>query len=452
MTLPQSFPPLGCASLVFVVLVGALGSAPAGATAATPVDEASALMAEGKNADAFNLLAPLEFDRSGDPRFDLLFGYVALESGHPSIAALAFERVLAVEPNNEEARLHLARTYLALNDVGSAQRAFEQLLASKPTERIRVTVGRYLEGIAARNRGERRAQWQTYLEVGGGYDTNATGATSRNPIAIPIDPGQLLLPSTSLRTASAFAGVNAGTTFVYALAPGWSLYAGGDLLFRRYAVADSVDYRLVAGRGGLYRQFGNNTLRLGVNGSNFELDQRSYRNSGGIELEYLRTLTPRTQMSLLGGYSVYRHLPVAAIVEDYDTVTASASLLHVYGDSATDLASLSVDYGHEDDQRDRTDGNRDYYGVRASVQRALGEQASAFAALGYQVSDYDKTNFIFARKREEDQFSASFGMTVNLGSGLSFRPSVSYLSDSSAITLYDYDRWTAQISLHGDFD
>ncbi|NNM80359.1 MAG: hypothetical protein HKM01_07890, partial [Gallionella sp.] len=70
--------------------------------------DAEALMRAGKPAEAYALLEPLEFERSGEVRFDYLLGIAALDSGKPDKATLAFERVLAVNPNYTAARLDMA--------------------------------------------------------------------------------------------------------------------------------------------------------------------------------------------------------------------------------------------------------------------------------------------------------------------------------------------------------
>ena len=127
----------GRAGGIWVVLGLTLGFLVPTIAAADVVTDAEQLVASGKAQAAFDLLAPQEFDFAGNPKFDLLFGYAALESGNPSLASLAFERVLAVEPNNPEARLHLARAYYALNDPSQAQREFETLLAANPPQAIR---------------------------------------------------------------------------------------------------------------------------------------------------------------------------------------------------------------------------------------------------------------------------------------------------------------------------
>ena len=81
------------------------------------LSEAEALLNSGKSDEAYKLLAPMDFEYSGNVRFDYLLGVSALDSGHPDKATLAFERVLAVEPNFAGARLDMARAYFHLGDL-----------------------------------------------------------------------------------------------------------------------------------------------------------------------------------------------------------------------------------------------------------------------------------------------------------------------------------------------
>ena len=48
--------------------------------------EAESLMKAGKPEEAYNLLEPLEFEHSGEVRFDYLIGIAALDSGKPDKA------------------------------------------------------------------------------------------------------------------------------------------------------------------------------------------------------------------------------------------------------------------------------------------------------------------------------------------------------------------------------
>lgn len=81
---------LACTALLFSV------TAQADAT----LDEARRLL-DGKAAEqAYQLLAPLEDSRAGNPEYDYLLGVAALNAGRPKLAVFAFERVLSVQPGH----------------------------------------------------------------------------------------------------------------------------------------------------------------------------------------------------------------------------------------------------------------------------------------------------------------------------------------------------------------
>jgi len=63
------------------------------------LEQARSLIAQGKASAAYAMLEANEFDRAGDVDFDTVLGIAALDSGKPDKATLAFERVLAVDPN-----------------------------------------------------------------------------------------------------------------------------------------------------------------------------------------------------------------------------------------------------------------------------------------------------------------------------------------------------------------
>lgn len=64
------------------------------------LDQAQKLINTNKYIQAYDLLAPLEDERAGQPDYDYLYGLTLLEAGEPSRAAFAFERCLGAEPNN----------------------------------------------------------------------------------------------------------------------------------------------------------------------------------------------------------------------------------------------------------------------------------------------------------------------------------------------------------------
>src|SRR5512141_635394 len=108
---------------------------------------AEALMKQGKAAEAYSLLEPFEFEQSGNIKFDYLLGIAALDSGKPDKATIAFERVLAVDPNFVGARIDMGRAYYQLGDMTRAKTEFEAVLSQNPPPAAKATIDKYLAAI-----------------------------------------------------------------------------------------------------------------------------------------------------------------------------------------------------------------------------------------------------------------------------------------------------------------
>lgn len=104
------------------------------------------LVEQGRFADAFNLGLKNE-SLSGDPLYDYYFGIAAVDSGRPSLGVVALERVLLTNPDNDLARLELARGYFVLEDYERAKESFTRLLAKQLPPPVRGSIEKYLAAI-----------------------------------------------------------------------------------------------------------------------------------------------------------------------------------------------------------------------------------------------------------------------------------------------------------------
>src|SRR3990167_8029836 len=152
-----------------------------------PIKDADALIKNSKPADAYALLEPLEFDRSGEVRFDYLFGIAALDSGKADKATLAFERVLAVDPNFAGARLDMARAYYQLGDLQRAETEFNEVMKQNPPEAARVVIQKYLDAIIAYEQ-DKQTRITGYVEGVVGHDGNIASSSTQTFTFAPTSP------------------------------------------------------------------------------------------------------------------------------------------------------------------------------------------------------------------------------------------------------------------------
>jgi predicted Zn-dependent protease len=149
---------------------------------------------------AYEILAPLEEQQSGNPEYDYLLGVALLEKGDPQNAIFAFERCLAVEPKNGPCRVQMARTHLALGETDNARAELNVVNAYNPPPEVKQIVNQYLGAVDTLEAQQKR-RITAYAQAGVGYDSNINSApndANKTAAALPtlkiggaIDPTKL---------------------------------------------------------------------------------------------------------------------------------------------------------------------------------------------------------------------------------------------------------------------
>ena len=150
----------------------------------SPNTEMDSLITAGSFQQAFDLgVANLE-EWEGDPEFDFLYGFAALESDNPNESVFALERVVTVSEDSVlrgRARLELARAYFVTNNLTASENLFNQVLASNPPTNVQQNIEAFLQLIETR-RDARDATFSFTLSSDIGDDDNINSATSNGLI------------------------------------------------------------------------------------------------------------------------------------------------------------------------------------------------------------------------------------------------------------------------------
>jgi tetratricopeptide (TPR) repeat protein len=444
-----------------------------------PLRDAEALMKAGKPADAYNLLEPLEFDRSGEVRFDYLIGIAALDSGKPDKATLAFERVLAVDPNYAGARLDMARAYYQLGDLPRAKTEFETVAKQNPPEAARATIRKYLDAIAAQQ-AAKQTQFSVYVEGGVGYDSNVNNSTSQLQISVPyFNSTAFTLNPTNRKTADSYYSVATGGEISHNLNANWGLYAGADVRQRVNYTQSSFNMLNLDGRAGVAFTKDANIFRIGglggeyylgsAVGSRYDVVKDYNRNSSGLSADWRHVYSPLDQISVFAQYGRNRfsksfwdqqqHQYSDLSIDDFNQRVLGTGWLHALADGKS-LLFGNVFLADEDDvapitptnpSGGRVDGNKRTQGLRAGGQTALREDTELFANFGLQSGVYDKVNTLFSRKRQDRLVDMSAGANWHWDKNWTLRPQLNYFRNDSNIVIYSYDRTDVSLTIRRDF-
>lgn len=424
----------------------------AGPVAAADLDltRAQALMKEGKAAEAYALLEPQEFDHAGEIAFDYLLGIAALDSGKPDKATIAFERVLAINPEYAGARLDMARAYFALGDMVRAKQEFETVLSQKPPAAARAVVEKYLSAIEQREKAK-LTRLTGYLEGTAGYDSNVNFSTAQTQVNVPaLGNLPFTLAAGNVKASAAFGQVGGGVDYGHDFTPKFGIYAGADARARAYDGQSDFSYNNIDARAGVSIGAADNQLRVGVLGGENHVNIAGGRSTAGVNGDWRYNFNPTNQLNVFSQFSSIRFKNDQLKVNDFNLTTSGVGWLHVLGDGRSALTAAAF-FGEESSAGDRADGNAEFQGLRLAAQYSLREKLDVFASVGAQFKRYSKENAAFQATRHDDIFDGALGVNWRFAEFWLLRPQVTYTEDRSNITLNRYDRTEASITLRRDF-
>jgi tetratricopeptide (TPR) repeat protein len=429
-----------------VTTVGDLPALVAGENAQPPsviLNQAKELLAAGKPAEAYELLAPYELALAGAPDFDYLLGVAALESRHPKDAAFALERVIVAEPEFLGARLDLARAQLESGEYALARSQFQYLLTQEPPQETRVIIQRYLDSMGARS-SRFGSRWSGQAQFGAGYDSNANGSTHEQSfLGFTLDPR-------NIEMASSFGELTLDGGHILALSPTFGIISNGQLTHRANTEASFID-QSVASLGstavwvhGAYRFTG------GVDGYASWLDAEDHERGINFNVGASRQFGDyEGAVSLRAGTLEYRQDSLRIL--DADRYLAGVSVTRTNIGVRAARAGVALLVGADEAKQAGSPYGNDRYGVRLFGSMAVRPDATAYAELSGIRTRYDGS--FFGATRDDDQL----GLTVALDlqnfpwRRWSVTPRLRYVKNDSNVSLYEYNRFEAVVFVRRAF-
>jgi len=427
--------------------------------------DADSLIKSGKPDAAYALLEPFEFVHAGEVRFDYLIGTAALESGKPAAATLAFERVLAVNPNHPAVRLDMARAYYLLGDMPRAKTEFTMALKQNPTETMRTRIKYYLDDIAAREAG-RKTSLAGYVEGAVGHDSNVNSSPSQSQVQVFDGSAwtNITLDPTNVQASDNYYGLAAGGVATHRMDSNWSVYAGADLRRRVNRTQKYFNSFGANVRAGMMVGAKANRLNIEILGGRYTLGGSPNYDSAGLNADWRHMFSPSNQLNVFAQYVQYRFADPLMKPNDFNQQAMGLGLLHLLSEDRASLSG-SIYYGTEQDvspeitvdgivlnpNGGRSDGAKRFWGIRAGGQTALGGKTTLFGSAGVQVGDYDKVNPYFLLQRQDRFYDANLGLDWHWSKLWLLRPQLNLFRNDSNIPVYAYDRKDVSLTVRRDF-
>jgi hypothetical protein len=421
------------------------------------MDKARAMLRDGKPADAYALLEKQEFARAGDVEFDTLIGVAALDAGKPDKATLAFERVLAVDPNAAGVRLDMARAYFALGDYPRARQELDAVAGLNPPPSARLIIDKYYRAIEEREQAKRTVV-NGYVEGFGGYDNNITSVVGdfTNAVLATYNLPGFLPTGNAVKRSSGILGAGAGVEVTHQATEAVSLSAGADVRHREVLRAHNYASDQIDLRAGISYAQGVNLYRAGLTLQDYH--QRTDvpsadRNSIGLNAEWRRSYGASDQASLFGLVTRQRFPDIA--VNDVNTVGVGVGWLHQFEGARKPLLYASVLGGQDNAQNALPNGanyDKRFVNGRLYGQLSLNDASDLFASIGFL---YRGDRSAFARSNNvaygsDHTSDVTLGWNWRPAPDWTVRPQVAYTENRSNIALSEYRRTETMVTVRYD--
>lgn len=414
------------------------------------VKQALALAESGKGKEAFDMLAPKEAERAGDPDFDTVLGIAANQAGDFPRAVFALERVLSVQPENTRARAELGRALFAVGDSKGAKTLLEQTKqAGIPVEAAK-TIDQFLKAI---ERVEEAGQnsYKGYVEFGIGNDTNANSGPAVTSVAVPAFAGLVLaLNPTGVKKDSNFYTFGGGMSGRYVIDSRWSLIGNfsGNIRANSASGADVFDTQQIDVNAGAAYRVERDDYSLVAQVSDNSVDHRVARRGVGAVGEWTHRFDGFRQIT---SYAQYTRLTYPGQnLRDADRYVLGGSYAHLF---STGLLAFAGAYVGEEAERNSGVPHlgHKFYGVRGGLQKPLMPNLAAFGTVGYERRNFGGTDPLFLVTRHDDQYNVNIGLSWSPYASWRVTPQVSWTRSSSNVIVNDYEKRVMSVTARREF-
>lgn len=406
----------------------------------------------------YQRLKPQLSARAGNAAYDAELGIAALDSGRTAEAIAAFERVLAVEPDNHAIRTELARAYDRVGDKVAARREVSAVASSPAVPRaVRANLSNYVSALDDDMTGG-PITLNGYIHTSAGYDSNVNTATDSSYLLVPALSflGPARLDSGLNAEEDWFGEVENGNILRVPYAPGSQFFLSNRVNRRQMKDASTFNQMSAGGELGWQSEsIDYGVLSVGLSGQGIWFGDDVYSVSGGVYGAWRKPLDEVSAFTLYGnyGHTKYAEQPD----KDANRVVVGATYQRALPGRWQPTAFVGG-YGGFDET---VNGNADYWshkvaGITSGIEAYPRETTSVFAEANYEIRDYSDDYPLFMRARFDRQADVAVGVNQALfgktsdkwwGGSISVRPKVAWRNTESNVGLYDYSRWVGEVQL-----
>lgn len=373
-------------------------------------------------------------EMEGDPYFDYLFGVSAIDTGHSSEGTFALERVLLIFPNDQVARIELARGHFNLQEYSLAKASFQTVLSNNPPATVRDIAEAYLDKIRI-SESRYRPTHSGFIEFSLGYDDNVNVGVDEN----------LGLPASVAQEDNA-ANLSGAWTYAHPVIPGWLFESTLSANLRKNQDLSEFDTATGTLQLGIAHIQADSKYKAEFITQQFNLDGDSYRSLNGINFNWQYTLSERSSFNSSLQYAQFDYPNL--IFRNSNLVTLGLNYTQAFASYLQPLIFTSVSLGSEsaedtNNSASLREAERDIYSIRLGLVLNFTNTLALQSAIGTQSSDYSE--------RDDDYNTANLNLIWAFSRKWRLETRYAYSKNSSTDETRGYERNTLNMTFNYTF-
>ncbi len=387
---------------------------------------------------AYDIFSALLKEHPESEKVNSALGQAAFAIGKLSHASMAYERVLMLNPENDWARLELARTLFAMEQYELAKDYFKAVLDREPPELVKQNVEQFMAHIKTRTK-----RWDFWgrLDLGAFYDDDINFGPDSDLIDTPLGMLQVDADTVSRPAWGFLSALSMSGFYDLAERGGLAMFGNGNYYGTILDHIHSQELTLFRANAGL--QYASRRWLLQVP---FEYQYLDRGHS-----KYLTVLGGRVS----GLYAFSRTLHVMPVLiaerrnyaslDDRDsTYLALEGTMKRYIGLKRHSLSVAVQ-GFNEDAREDMYENRGFE-INATGEYRLPWQSMVYLRLRYRNAFYQDKTVLESGNRRDMQWQTLVGLNKMILRQWGVDASYQYTDNYSNFDLYDYTRNVVTLS------
>lgn len=238
----------------------------------------------------------------------LKFAKKQIREGDLKGASATLERIVTLRPNNARARLLWAVVFYRLADFAEAERELIVLTEGNAPADVKAEAELYLKDVRSR---QRNTHYNAMLSFGGGFDNNRNASPAGGKALIGGNP--LQLQGTNERRDD-FSYPFVGSLGVARdIRGGHKAFGTASMVQSEQILTKNLNIKAYSLKAGaVYRHaLGELTSTLGFD--HVQLAQSTFLRSRGVDLDFLRKGSPRSERYFRAAYTYQDYVPTAQV-------------------------------------------------------------------------------------------------------------------------------------------